>query len=321
MNCHRLKIAFAGTPAFAAVSLQALLASEHELVGVLTQPDRPAGRGRKVKASEVKQLALEADVAIDQPESFQDTRALDAVRSWGADVLVVAAYGLILPKALLEMAPLGSLNIHASLLPRWRGAAPIHRAVLAGDRQTGVCIMKMDEGLDTGDILLRSTCEISPSETSGQLHDRLAEIGATTLLKALPLYCQGSLQPEPQSDSGVTYAHKLSKQDASLDFTDPATDLDRQIRAMNPWPVAYAMLCGERVRIWQCHLPKSLAESTARQAPGTIIAIGEQSLRVETGHGEIELRSLQWPGGKAQDAGVFAQGRQLLGEKFTRMAA
>lgn len=317
MNCNQLRVGFAGTPEFAMVALNALLESSHQVVGVLTQPDRPAGRGRKLSASPVKLCALKADVPVEQPLNLKHEESLDIIRAWQVDVLVVAAYGLILPKSFLQLAPLGCLNIHASLLPRWRGAAPIHRAIQAGDSQTGISIMQMDEGLDTGDILLQASCDIDASDTSARLHDKLALLGAQTLLEALPLHCLRQLPPVSQPDAGVTYASKLSKHEAQLDFSDSAVALDRHIRAFNPWPVAEAGLCGQRVRIWDCRLPEK-SSALPIQEPGTILAIDEAAIRVKTGDGEIELLTLQWPGKKAQNAAVFAQTRALQGERFSR---
>lgn len=320
MNCEQLKIAFAGTPEFAAVALDALLASNHQVVGVLTQPDRPAGRGRKLTASAVKKRALEAGIAVQQPVSLKDASAVAEFAALQADVLVVAAYGLLLPASVLDTPALGCLNIHASLLPRWRGAAPIHRAILAGDAQTGVCIMQMDEGLDTGNILLRKTCDIGAADTTAQLHDRLAMLGADALLEALPLRCAGSLQPQVQAESGITYAEKLSKQEARLDFSQSAVVLDRQIRALNPWPVAEAMLCNERVRVWQSRLPEHAGMvSDDEGIPGTIVSAEGDAVRVQTGTGCIELLTLQWPGKKAQEAAAFARVRELHGERFSSL--
>ena len=312
-NCNSLNVAFAGTPEFAAVALDALLASDHCVVGVLTQPDRPAGRGRKLTPSAVKRRALEAGVTVQQPLSLRDEAAQADLRALGADVLVVAAYGLILPQVVLDMPELGCLNIHASLLPRWRGAAPIHRAVLAGDEQTGVCIMQMDAGLDTGAVLLEKTTAIGPNETTAQLHDRLADLGAQALLDALPGRCKGSLQAHEQPDEGITYADKLSKAEAKLDFNAASVELHRRIRAFNPWPVAEGQLCGERVRIWASRL---VDVEVGEESPGTILPGKADGLRVRTGDGALDILSLQWPGKKAQDAAAFQQGRDLEGKCF-----
>lgn len=320
MNCDRLKVAFAGTPEFAAVALDALIASEHDVVVVLTQPDRPAGRGRKLGPSAVKQRALNAAIPVQQPLSLRDESAQAALAAVGADVLVVAAYGLILPQAVLDMPPLGCLNIHGSLLPRWRGAAPIHRAILAGDERTGVCIMQMDAGLDTGDVLLERQLEIGDNETAAQLHDRLAVLGAAALVESLTAHCRGELQTLVQPEAGVSYAEKLSKAEARLDFSAQSGELHRRIRAFNPWPVAEASLRGERVRIWssrQVPVESGGAAALANSAPGTVVEVLSDALRVRTGDGLIDLLQLQWPGKKMQDAAVFSQGRRLQGETFT----
>jgi len=316
MNCDHLKVAFAGTPEFAAIALDALLASEHEVVGVLTQPDRPAGRGRKLTPSAVKIRAIDAGVKVLQPVSLKSADALQAVKSLEADVLVVAAYGLILPQAVLDIPALGCLNIHASQLPRWRGAAPIHRAILAGDSETGVCIMQMDAGLDTGDVLLEKRCAIGTDQSVAQLHDRLAQLGAEALLEALPARCRGVLRPVQQSVQGVSYADKLSKAEARLDFRLGAEELHRQVRAFNPWPVAEALLRDKRVRLWQSR--RVVGDSAnAKAAPGTIVHVGADAIRVRTGDEDIEFLSLQWPGKKAQNAKEFAHGQSLEGDVFT----
>lgn len=318
MNCDQLKVAFAGTPDFAAVALDALIASPHQVVGVLTQPDRPAGRGRKLTPSAVKQRAMAASIPVQQPLSLRNEEAVEALATLGADVLVVAAYGLILPPSVLNLPPLGCLNIHASLLPRWRGAAPIHRAVLAGDSQTGVCIMQMNAGLDTGDVLLAKQLSIEPDETVAELHDRLAELGAQALLDALPGRCNGSLQAVPQPAEGVTYADKLTKGEGRLDFSLPSQEIHRRVRAFNPWPVAEATLRDSRVRIWRSRLPDATAlQPGVDTRPGTILAVTADSLLVRTGDGVIDLLQLQWPGKKAQGAAEFSQGRDLAGERFS----
>ncbi|MFK7859647.1 MAG: methionyl-tRNA formyltransferase [Granulosicoccus sp.] len=315
MNCDRLKVAFAGTPEFAAVALDALLGSAHELVGVLTQPDRPAGRGRKLTPSAVKIRALEAGVPVQQPVSLKTAEALQEFQSLNADVLVVAAYGLILPQSVLDTPVLGCLNIHASLLPRWRGAAPIHRAILAGDRETGVCIMQMDAGLDTGDVLLESRCVIGDDENVAQLHDRLAQLGAQALLETLPARCRGEMSAIEQPQTGVSYAEKLTKSEARLNFELGADEIHRRVRAFNPWPVAEAMLCGQRVRFWRSR--KVDGERLDSQAvAGKIVRVGPDAIRVCTGDKDIEFLQLQWPGKKAQSAADFAQGQSLLGEVF-----
>lgn len=316
MNCKQLRVAFAGTPDFAAIALGALIASDHEVVGVLTQPDRPAGRGRKLTPSAVKQKALAADIPVQQPLSLKNDDAVAAFAAWQADVLIVAAYGLILPQAILDIPALGCLNIHGSLLPRWRGAAPIHRAILAGDQETGVSIMQMDAGLDTGAVLLERRLAILQDETAAQLHDRLAELGAVALIDALPGCCNGSLQAQTQPTEGITYAEKLSKAEARLDFDEPALQLHRRIRAFNPWPVAEATLRGERVRIWQSRLVEDTEAIPVAGKPGTIVSMTDDAVRVACGDGAIDLTKLQWPGKKALPATAFAQGRGLPGQSF-----
>ena len=318
MNCQGLKVAFAGTPEFAAVTLDALLNSEHQVVGVLTQPDRPSGRGRKLTASAVKLRALEAGVPVLQPLSLRNQEALDSVAALEADVLVVVAYGLILPTDILSLPSLGCLNIHGSLLPRWRGAAPIHRAVLAGDAMTGVSIMQMDAGLDTGDVLLMKELAIEDNESVAQLHDRLAALGAQALLETLPLRCSGELTAVPQPEDGVSYAEKLTKAEALLDFNHSSVELHRCIRAYNPWPVAEAQLCEQRVRIWQSRLvaPSDVVTNNA-VATGTITDILNDAVRVKTGDGYLDLLTLQWPGKKAQESAAFSQAREILGQRFS----
>ncbi len=299
MDCQRLRVVFAGTPAFAAVALAALLDSDHDVVGVLSQPDRPSGRGRKRVASAVKALAESHSVPVQQPLSLRDPDAFEALARWQPEVIVVAAYGMILPPAVLELPPLGCINIHASLLPRWRGAAPIHRAILAGDATTGVSIMQMDEGLDTGDVILEARCPIQEDDTSASLHDTLAAAGATALLDALGGFCRGDLPPRAQSEHGVTYASKLHKSEALLDFSRTARELDRQIRGLNPWPVAESTLNAQRVRVWVSRLGAARCDA----APGTVLSVGTDEVEVATGEGSVVLLELQRDGGKRVSAG------------------
>ena len=314
-----LRVVFAGTPPFAAVSLEALLAGPHDVVGVLTQPDRPSGRGRKLAASAVKTLALEHGVALRQPPTLRDADALAELAAFAPDVLVVVAYGLILPASVLELPPLGCLNVHGSLLPRWRGAAPVQRAILAGDEETGVCIMQMDEGLDTGDVLVRAATPIGADENASELAARLASLGAETLGAALDGRRDGTLAPEPQPEAGVTYAAKLEKGEARLDFAEPALALHRRVRAFHGWPVAETTLDGERVRLWGSRLPApGTASVPGDAASGTIVSIAADALRVATGDGVLELTALQRPGGRALDAGTFARDRELVGRRFER---
>lgn len=330
MDCHRLRVVFAGTPHFAATALQALLDSPHEVVGVLSQPDRPAGRGRKLTASPVKSLAIAHGVPVQQPSSLREAAAVTELASLSPDVMVVAAYGLLLPATVLDLPPMGCLNIHASLLPRWRGAAPIHRALLAGDEQSGVCIMRMDEGLDTGDVLLERRVSLSSTETSASLHDTLAALGAEALIDALGGYCLGELQPSPQSTQGVTYAAKLAKGEARLDFSESAIALDRRIRAFNPWPVAETSLAGHRVRVWNSslgpqapgshtpgsHTPGSHTNGQDSVMPGDIIAIEGDSIVVATGAGSLTVHELQRDGGKRVGAASLVRSLDAVGQRM-----
>lgn len=302
-----LRIIFAGTPDFAAVALKALLDSPHEVVAVYTQPDRPAGRGRKLKPGPVKALALQHNIPVCQPMSLKAEQEQDELKKWQADVMVVAAYGLILPEAVLRIPRHGCLNIHASLLPRWRGAAPIQRAILAGDEETGVTIMQMDVGLDTGDMLLKETCPIETSDTAQSLHDRLADIGASTLLKVLNLLPDG-LQPEPQDENQSCYAKKLDKAEARLDWNQPARQLARQVQAFNPWPVAQTRLDDKVIRVWQ-------AEPFATQThakPGTLLKSDKTGFDVACAQGILHITLLQLPGGKAMDAAALLNGHPDL---------
>ena len=249
-----LRIIFAGTPDFAAVALQAIINSGHEVAAVYTQPDRPAGRGRKLKPGPVKQLAMAHAIPVCQPVSLKDESEQQKLRDWNADLMVVAAYGLILPKAVLEIPRFGCLNIHASLLPRWRGAAPIQRAILAGDTESGISIMQMDVGLDTGDILLRTAIEIESHDTGGSLHDKLAIQGAKDLLSALNQVSQQQLTPIAQDNAQASYAHKLDKSEAHIDWSQSANSIERLVRAFNPWPMAFTLLNGKPLRIYKAEV-------------------------------------------------------------------
>jgi len=301
-----LKIVFAGTPDFAARHLAALLASPHRIVGVYSQPDRPAGRGKKLTASPVKQLAQQHDLPVFQPPSLRDPQAQAELASLDADVMVVVAYGLILPKAVLEMPRLGCLNVHGSLLPRWRGAAPIQRALWAGDRETGVTIMQMDEGLDTGDMLFKARCAIDATDTSASLYDKLAELGPPALLQTLEQLQQGDITPQQQDETQACYAAKLSKQEARLDWQQPAVALERCVRAFNPWPVAYAEIAGQQVKVWQAEVVVLTEPAT----PGTVIRADGEGILVATGHDGLSLQTLQLPGKKATSARDLLNARQ-----------
>ncbi|MCW8901322.1 MAG: methionyl-tRNA formyltransferase [Gammaproteobacteria bacterium] len=303
-----LRIIFAGTPDFAASSLTALLNTEHKIVAVYTQPDRPAGRGRKLRASPVKDVALKNDIPVFQPENLKDSEAQDVLRSFDADVMVVAAYGLILPQAVLDIPRLGCLNIHASLLPRWRGAAPIQRAIAAGDTESGITIMQMNAGLDTGDILQLFSCPITEKDTGGDLHDRLAEIGATAILETLNNLESGKLKPVAQDDALATYAHKLDKKEAQINWQNSAIEIERLIRAFNPWPVAYTQFEDKTLRIWQAQVLTLDSNIKANSKPGTVISCDKKGIDVSCGEGTLRILNLQPSGSKAMDVAAFMNG-------------
>ena len=297
-----MRLIFAGTPEFSAQALRALISEGHQIELVLTQPDRPSGRGMALHASPVKQLALASGIEVFQPQTLRDTIAQERLRCVGADAMVVAAYGLILPQAVLDMPRLGCINIHASLLPRWRGAAPIQRAILAGDRETGVCIMKMDAGLDTGPVLLSETLTIESDDTAASLHDKLAKLGARLVVKALETTL---LTPCPQPESGVTYAAKIEKAEAILDWRNTAVQLDRQIRAFNPFPGAVSRLGGFNIKIWGATVESGSAE------PGVIISADRDGIVVACGEGALRLNELQKAGGKRLPATQFLVGTPI----------
>ncbi|MBX2859244.1 MAG: methionyl-tRNA formyltransferase [Cellvibrionaceae bacterium] len=290
-----MNIVFAGTPAFSAIHLQALLDSAHSVVAVYTQPDRPAGRGKKLSISPVKQLALDAKLPLEQPLSLKAPPQQATLRSYAPDLMVVVAYGLLLPEPVLALPRHGCINVHASILPRWRGAAPIERAIEAGDRDSGITIMQMDAGLDTGDMLYKLHCPIHASDTAAQLHDRLAELGPQALLQCLQAIENQRLEPEPQNHELSTYAKKLQKQDGEIDWQLPAAVLNNKIRAFNPFPICYSHLEQQRVRL-------VTAETIAIEAspsPGEIIAADKSGLVVATGNGGLKITQLQLPGKKA----------------------
>jgi len=292
-----LKIIFAGTPDFAARHLDALLASEHQVVGVFTQPDRPSGRGNKLTPGPVKMLAQAHDVPVFQPKSLKPEDNQQLVADLQADIMVVVAYGLILPKAVLDMPRLGCINVHGSLLPRWRGAAPIQRSLWAGDRETGVTIMHMDVGLDTGDMLHKLSCPITPEDTSASLYDKLAELGPQGMLDTLDLLASGKAQPEVQDEALVSYAEKLSKEEARLDWSLSAAQLERCIRAFNPWPVSFFLIEDQPVKVWQASvLPHQ------NKQPGEVIHADKNGIQIATADGVLNLLSLQPAGKKAMSA-------------------
>jgi methionyl-tRNA formyltransferase len=315
MNRSPARIVFAGSPEFAVPTLEALVTSGHEVIAVLTQPDRPAGRGRRVHMSPVKACALEHGLDVLQPVSLRrEPQAIERLGSLAPDLAVVVAYGLILPPTVLAIPRRGCVNIHASLLPRWRGAAPIQAAVLAGDRHTGVSLMRLEEGLDTGPVVAERAVAIGAGDTAGELHDRLAPLGAALLLEYLGAILDGSAQFTPQATAGVTYASKISKADARLDWLAPATVIERRIRAYNPWPVAETLLDGAQLRCWLGHaLP-----APAAAAPGTIVAAAAEGIDVATGEGLLRLTSMQLAGRQRLDAGVFANGHELAGKVLGR---
>ena len=302
-----LRIVFAGTPEFAAEHLKALLDSPYEIVAVYTQPDRPAGRGQKLMPSPVKQLALEHHIPVLQPPTLRAPEAQAELAALKPDLLVVVAYGLILPQVVLDIPRLGCINSHASLLPRWRGAAPIQRAIEAGDNESGVTVMRMEAGLVTGPMLLKSVTPISADDTGGSLHDRLAKLGPPAVIEAIAGLAAGTLQGEVQDDSLATYAHKLNKDEARIDWNRPAVELERVIRAFNPWPICHSTLNGEALKV----LAATLAD--AQGEPGQILAASKDGLIVGCGAGALCLTRLQLPGGKALNFSDFFNSRR---EKF-----
>ncbi len=303
-----LRLAFAGTPDFAAVSLQALLDGPHTVAAVLTQPDRGAGRGKKVQPGPVKKLALEHDLPVLQPDTLKTDEIQDRLRELELDALIVVAYGLIIPRAVLALPRLGCVNVHGSLLPRWRGAAPIQWAIQAGDRETGTTIMQMDAGLDTGPMLLSEALTIGERETGGELHDRLAEQGArllSTVLEDLPAHLE---QARPQPEDGVTYAAKLTKAGARLDFRLPGAALVNRVRAFNPWPVAWMDFAGQPLRVWSA----AEAPATGEPEPGRIVTVSDDGLTVACGDGAVLLSRVQLPGKRPMTVAEVRRGHPEL---------
>lgn len=305
-----LNIIFAGTPDFAARHLQALINSHHNVIAVYTQPDRPAGRGKKLTASPVKELALAHNIPVYQPGSLRKEPAQQELAALNADIMVVVAYGLILPKVVLDTPRLGCINVHGSILPRWRGAAPIQRALWAGDKETGVTIMQMDIGLDTGDMLLKTYLPIEDDDTSASLYEKLAQQGPDALLQALEGLANGTLAAEKQDEALANYAEKLSKEEARLDWTKSATQLWQEVRAFNPWPVSYFEHQGNTIKVWQTQV----STTSSNAAPGTIISASKKGIEVATGDGVLTLLSMQLPGKKPLSVADILNAR---GEWFT----
>ncbi|WMN58648.1 methionyl-tRNA formyltransferase [Pseudoalteromonas xiamenensis] len=298
-----LRIVFAGTPDFAARHLAALIHSHHEVIAVYSQPDRPAGRGKKLKASEVKELALQHNIPVYQPENFKSDEAKAELAALNADVMVVVAYGLLLPKAVLDMPKFGCLNVHGSILPRWRGAAPIQRSIWAGDAETGVTIMQMDVGLDTGDMLHIVTCPIESTDTSASLYEKLAQTGPSALLETLDQVASGSTQPVKQDDAEANYAKKLSKEEAQIDWTMSAEQIERNIRAFNPWPVAFTQMQNHTVKIWQAEIDVRSGEA------GKVLSADKSGIVIATGDKALRITLLQPEGKKPMSAQDFLNGR------------
>lgn len=311
-NIQGLRIVFAGTPEFAAEHLKALLASRHQVIAVYSQPDRPAGRGKKLTASPVKEVALAHQIPVYQPLNFKSDEAKAELAALNADLMVVVAYGLILPKVVLDTPRLGCINVHASILPRWRGAAPIQRAIEAGDNETGVTIMQMDVGLDTGDMLIKAFCPILSTDTGGILHDRLLTIGTPALLQALDQIQTGTTQPTKQDDSLSNYAPKLNKEEAALNWQLSAAELERKVRAFNPFPVAHTKPAGagdeDRIRVWAA----KAVDKTLNAPLGSITQITPEGLWIACATGQLILEQLQLPGKKAMTVGEILRGHPTL---------
>jgi methionyl-tRNA formyltransferase len=304
-----MRVVFAGTPDFSVPVLQSVLDSAHSVIAVYTQPDRPAGRGRKLRPGPVKQLAMQHNLPVFQPVSLKQGNEQQALAALQPDLMVVVAYGLLLPQAVLTVPRHGCVNLHASLLPRWRGAAPIQRAILAGDAETGVCLMQMEAGLDSGPVLAEVRTPIAAQETGGSLHDRLSRLAAQLLAQHLDDLEAGRLQPQFQDESRVTYAHKLDKAEAAIDWSRDAAALERQVRAFNPWPVAQAGYEGQSLRVWRA----SAVDQDTTAAPGTVVAAGRDGIDVACGRGCLRLLEIQLPGGKRLESAAFLNARSVAG--------
>ncbi|MFM5522722.1 methionyl-tRNA formyltransferase [Aeromonas jandaei] len=312
---NKLKLIFAGTPDFAARHLAALLSSDHEVVAVYTQPDKPAGRGQKLTASPVKELALAHNLPVYQPASLRKEEAQAELAALGADLMVVVAYGLILPKAVLDTPRLGCINVHGSLLPRWRGAAPIQRSIWAGDAETGVTIMQMDVGLDTGAMIRKVTCPIAADETSASLYDKLAELGPQALVDTIDAMAAGDTTAEVQDDALANYAEKLSKEEARIDWSMEAVAIERCIRAFNPWPISWFEVADQTVKVWQA----AVIDSDHGQRPGTLLKADKQGIDIATGKGVLRLLTLQPPGKKAMSVTDLLNSRRDWFEPGTQL--
>ncbi|WP_114767244.1 methionyl-tRNA formyltransferase [Vibrio rhodolitus] len=311
-----LRIVFAGTPDFAARHLAALLSSEHEVIAVYTQPDRPAGRGKKLTASAVKQIAVEHNIPVYQPENFKSDEAKQELADLNADIMVVVAYGLLLPQVVLDTPKLGCINVHGSILPRWRGAAPIQRSIWAGDAETGVTIMQMDIGLDTGDMLKIATLPIEASDTSASMYEKLAELGPVALVDCLADIAIGKAVPVKQDDELANYAKKLSKEEARIDWNNDAAHIERCVRAFNPWPMSHFEVAENSIKVWQSRV----AEQSSNKPAGTIIQADKSGIYVATGNGVLVLEQLQVPGKKAMSVQDILNSRAAWFEVGSQLA-
>jgi len=309
-----VRIAFAGSPDFAVPSLAALVDSPHDVVVALTQPDRPAGRGRKLRPGPVSQFALDHGIDVLQPETLSDAAIQRRLRTLRLDLAVIVAYGLLLPPRVLSIPSAGCINVHASLLPRWRGASPIQAAILAGDATTGVSIMQMEAGLDTGPVYAMRELAIGPAETAATLHDRLAALGADLLREVVDRVLDGTAVAAPQDEAAASYAARIDKADAVIDWTAPAIEIDRRVRAYRPWPVAETLLDGERLRCWAATPVPDMGDGEATTVPGHIVAVGPAGIDVQTGAGVLRLTEIQMPGRQRTDAAAFARGHQVAGK-------